>query len=199
MILPCKLTSIGKGSFYGCTGLKSIEIPGSVDNIGPGAFQECSNLTKVVVHQKAPLTITEETFTSRKEATLYIPNGGKQAYGESKYWSEFKEINELDPQCAKPTIEFDNGKVTFSCDTEGVKYVSTISQSGSQSYTDEAVMISDMITAYRVCVYATKKGYLDSEPAIQYYYFKALKGDINDDGRLTISDAVGIVDVILRE
>ena len=196
--LPCTLTAISEQAFYGCSSLESIEIPGSVTYIGTGAFLYCPNLKKVVVHQKTPLPITSETFTDPKSATLYVPFGCKQAYDEADYWTDFKEIYELDLQCATPTIEFDNGKVTFSCETEGVKYISTISLAGSQSYTDDAVLVTDMTPAYRVSVYAKKKDYIDSEPAINYYYFKSLKGDTNDDGLVTISDAVDIVNIILN-
>ena len=40
-------TIIGEDAFYGCTGLASITIPGSVISIGDSAFDDCSGLTDV--------------------------------------------------------------------------------------------------------------------------------------------------------
>jgi hypothetical protein len=46
------VTSIGDPAdpaFYGCTGLTSITIPGSVTNIGEAAFEHCASLTSVTI------------------------------------------------------------------------------------------------------------------------------------------------------
>ncbi len=43
-----------------------------------------------------PVSITEDTFTSRFYATLYVPYGCKAAYEAADYWREFYEIVETD-------------------------------------------------------------------------------------------------------
>ena len=43
------VTSIGEKTFYGCTGLTSIELPNSVTSIGEGAFEECTGLTSIEI------------------------------------------------------------------------------------------------------------------------------------------------------
>ena len=197
VVIPNTVTSIGDQAFYYCTSLASIEIPNSVDYIGKEAFYGCSSLTQVTVHQKKPLEIEEKTFTNSSNATLYVPYGCKRDYDEAKYWKDFKSIFEMDPQCETPIIVFDDGRVTFKCETEGVKFFSTISPAGEQTSTDETILLTDMVNTYRVCVYAKKEGYLDSEKAIRYFPFRALKGDINDDGQLTIADVVNTVNIIL--
>ena len=42
-----KVTSIGYSAFYGCTGLTSIALPGSVTSIGLYAFSGCTGLTSI--------------------------------------------------------------------------------------------------------------------------------------------------------
>ena len=54
--------SIGDSAFYGCTGLKDIEIPNTITSIGMGAFSGCHSLTEI----ELPDSITHvgyHTFT----------------------------------------------------------------------------------------------------------------------------------------
>ena len=50
-VIPVGTISIGESTFYGCSGLKSIEIPDSVTSIGDGAFSYCSSLQSIEVSQ----------------------------------------------------------------------------------------------------------------------------------------------------
>lgn len=47
--LPSTLKSIGKESFYGCSGLETVVIPGNVTSIGDGAFKQCDGLKSIVL------------------------------------------------------------------------------------------------------------------------------------------------------
>ncbi len=47
--IPNSVTSIGDYSFYGCTGLTSIDIPNSVTSIGDYSFYGCTGLTSVTI------------------------------------------------------------------------------------------------------------------------------------------------------
>lgn len=51
--LPGSVASIGEFAFDGCTGLTSIEIPNSVTAIGRCVFIHCSNLTSVIYNSDA--------------------------------------------------------------------------------------------------------------------------------------------------
>ena len=98
-------------------------------------------------------------------------------------------------KCATPTITSAEGKLKFTSATEGVTFVSTVTVGENfTSYEDEV----PLTPVYRVSVYAKKEGYEDSEIATKDIDFRALRGDVNDDGEITISDAVGIVNIILE-
>ena len=65
-------------------------------------------------------------------------------------------------QCEKPTIYYANGKLSFKSATEGVQFVSEITDADvRKNYTAEV----DLSVTYAISVYATKEGYKDSEVA----------------------------------
>ena len=90
--IPTSVTTIGWGAFANCSGLTSVTIPSNVTTIGGEAFSGCSNLTSVTVEMETPLTITENTFTNRANATLYVPAGCKTAYEAAQYWQDFNIV-----------------------------------------------------------------------------------------------------------
>ena len=83
--------TIGNYAFSGCN-LTSVKIPSSVTIIGDNAFAWCNNLTSVTVETDTPLVISEEVFSNRANATLYVPLFSKSAYEKADYWKDFKEI-----------------------------------------------------------------------------------------------------------
>ncbi len=105
--IPNSVTSIGIYAFFNCSSLTSVTIPNSVTSIGGYAFFNCSSLTNLKVDLETPLSIDDETFSNRSNATLYVPAGSKSAYQNASYWSDFKYI-----------IEFIDGDVNSDGETD---------------------------------------------------------------------------------
>ena len=196
------VTTIGQGAFYDCTSLTSVTIPASVTTIGQNAFCLCKGLTNVYCYAASvPSTNTEAFALSNYDnATLHVLASAESLYQNTTPWSGFKSIvGDLDPlpKCATPTIAFANGELTFNCETEGVEFVCSITTTGSQTNSGSTVSLNEVPSTYTVSVYAVKDGYDRSDAATQTITYKAKHGDVNGDGQITISDAVGIVEMIL--
>ncbi len=166
--IPSSVTSIGTGVFSGCTSLTSITIPTSVTSIGNEAFANCTNLADVYCYaDKVPSTNLDAFKDSYIEyATLYVPEASINEYQKTEPWSGFKNIKALNgdtpetPQCATPTISYKNGKLTFNCETDGVEFITDITNSDIKKHYDATI---NLTATYNISVYATKSGYKDSE------------------------------------
>lgn len=65
-------------------------------------------------------------------------------------------------KCATPTISYTNGKLTFSCTTDGAECVTTISDADIKTHYGNEISLT---ATYTISVYATKTGYDNSETA----------------------------------
>ena len=96
------------------------------------------------------------------------------------------------PKCATPTIAFAGGELTFSCETEGVEYVSEVTTAETGKYYSDKVKIGG---TYKVTVYATKAGYDNSDVAT--LEFTLGPGgevcDVNGDGTVDVADIATII------
>ena len=197
-VIPSGVTIIGGSAFWGMP-LTSIVIPGSVTLLEDMALAGCSALTDVYCLAENVPSTSPRAFlgSSYESATLYVPANSVEKYKTAERWKDFGNIVSL-PMCAKPTIASANGKLTFSCKTEGVEFVASVSPSGKTTYKGSSLLLADLKTTYRVSVYARKEGFEDSEAAtIDIDYLPDLD-DVNGDGQISISDVVGIVDIILK-
>lgn len=92
-------------------------------------------------------------------------------YMNTEGWKKFLFIEEgtggvtptPKPQkCQKPTISYQNGKLTFSTDTKGATCEYTITDTDIKSGSGDEVKLD---VTYNISVYATKAGYNNSETA----------------------------------
>ena len=125
--IPNSVTNIGVGAFLDCFHLTSVTIPKSVTSIGTAAFSGW-DLPIVISLIENPFRIRNDTFSKNTvyNATLYVPVGTKDKYKATDGWKDFLFIEEGTGEgiaklekCEKPTINYSNGKLTFTCGTEG--------------------------------------------------------------------------------
>ena len=93
-------------------------------------------------------------------------------------------------KCATPTITNNNGTLTFSSTTSGATCQYEITRAG----TGNSVTLP-ATSDYVVKVWATKAGYENSDAATTTITMK--QGDVNGDNKVTITDAVTVVNIIL--
>ena len=122
-------------------------------------------LESIKVLATEPPFAFDNTF-SNSDIELCVPEEAMEAYRTTAPWSMFTSIRNLEgeevevKQCAAPVISYINGKVSFTCETEGVTLVSETTASG---VAQRQVAAFDLAAVYTITAYATKEGYLDSE------------------------------------
>ena len=171
--IPNRTAIIGNNAFANCINLASVIIGSNIKSIGGFAFAGCSELKDVYCYsEQVPQTINnvfDHSFIDY--ATLHVPAASIEQYKTTDPWCLFGTIVATDgnmpepptPQkCATPTISYANGELAFTCETEGVEFVSEITDTDIRKFYDAKVSLS---VTYTINVFATKDGYDNSEVA----------------------------------
>ena len=174
--IPNSVTSIGDYAFYYCSGLTSVTIGSGVTSIGNYAF-DGADIPTVISLIENPFKIKGKTSDYRtfsqntfNNATLYVPKGTINKYKATDGWKDFLFIEEgtgggdtpTTQKCEKPTISYQNGKLTFSCATDGATCQYSITDTDIKAGSGNEVQLG---VTYNISVYATKLGYENSETA----------------------------------
>lgn len=205
VVVPDGVTSISQNTFSGCSSLKQVIIGSSITFISDKAFAKCSDITDVYCHSESVPKTNWDVFEDSyiEYATLHVPAASVPSYKSMEPWSKFKSIVAIKdgdipetPKCATPVITYKDGKLSFTCETEGAEFVSTISVGEAGDHYDSEITIGNV---YTVTVYATKPGYDDSEKATLNFTASGLQGDVNGDGKVDVADHVKLSEIIMKQ
>ncbi|SEK77174.1 leucine-rich repeat protein [Ruminococcus albus] len=83
--IPENVTYIGECAFMGCTNLTDIKIPNSVTNIGECAFVDCDNLTKITIPNNV-IKMGYGTFANCEELTTAVISDGVTSISEYAFY-----------------------------------------------------------------------------------------------------------------
>ncbi len=86
--LECKVIAIAANAFKGCTSLKQIWLPATLESIGEKAFDGCNAIDYICSTGGTPLSINKNVF-STYTATLYVPVGALSSYEQNDVWKTF--------------------------------------------------------------------------------------------------------------
>jgi hypothetical protein len=128
------------------------------------AFRDCSELLDVYCYaEKVPSTVSDAFDGSYPEyATLHVPDASIDSYKARAPWSSFGKIVGLsgdEPEqpevekCATPVVTYADGKMSFSCETEGAEFITNVVAEDAKKYYDAEIEFS---ATYNIEVYATK-------------------------------------------
>lgn len=109
----------------------------------------------------------------------------------------FKFMGGIPTPCSAPVINYENGKLTFSSDTEDVTYHYTVTPiAEAEQTTSESTIVIHAPKQYTISVYASKDNYINSE-TVTKTIDAGIIADVNRDGKITVADANEIVNIYL--
>ena len=189
--IPNSVKSIGDYAFYECSGLTSVTIGNSVENIGYRAFASCSELIDVYCYaENVPSTYSNAFEGSYPEyITLHVPDASIDSYKSTAPWSVFVNIVGLsgeEPEqpevpevekCATPVVTYVEGKLSFSCETEGAEFVTDITSNDFKKHYDAEIELS---ATYNIEVFATKANCENSD-TVSVALVWVENGEVNEE------------------
>ena len=136
-------------------------------NINFGSFKK---LTNIHLLGETPPTIDNNKFTESQymDMVLYVPVGALRTYQTADVWKNFWDIREEGKEnpgaevkkCATPTISYEGGKLDITSETEGVEFVTEITNS---DITKHYTSMIELAVTYNVSTYAKLSGYENSD------------------------------------
>ena len=186
--IPNSVTGIHWCAFANCTGLTSVTIGNRVTSISWSAFHNCPELLDVYCYaEKVPSTESSAFEGSYPEyITLHVPDASVDSYKATAPWSSFGKIVGLsgeEPEqpevekCATPVVTYAEGKLSFSCETEGAEFVTDITSSDFKKHYDTEIELS---ATYNIEVFATKAGYENSD-TVSVALVWVENGEVNEE------------------
>jgi len=197
-----KVTKIADNAFNGRNTITRFDISKNVAKIGEKTFANINKLNDVYCYAEEVPETDRTAFENSyiDYVTLHVPAGSIDKYKAVGPWKDFKDVVAIaatgDQKCATPTIKFKDGKISFACETEGVRFRYQITSADIKQDTGTEVELGGL---YNVSVYASKEGYMDSDKATKEIKLSLINGDLNGDGKVNAADHVTLSDIIMNQ
>ena len=196
--LAAELKIIGEGSFYNCSSLNNIIVPAKVEFIYANALNTSSdNPPTIVLTPEYPPVSYSSTLP--EGATIIVQDESLELYQNMSPWNSFQMLTfsgSGPEKCATPKVIYKNGVLSFSSDTPDVDFHYVITSADGQKSVGNNLNISGNCT---VSVYASKKGYEDSETITSEINIIGKQGDVNRDGQVNVADHVTLTEIIMGQ
>ena len=186
--------------FFKDKNLSKIVLGKNVTQIRAQAFSN-SQIEEFTITSEEPPYLYTNVFGTQdlSKATLYVPESKTGYYQTTEPWFKFGKILTLsgdtpeDPQkCAIPSLSYSDGKLQFSCETEGAKCNYTVScpdaASGETSTENNSVTLN---AYYDIICYAKAEGFANSDAATAKLYWLTSSGSL--DSSINAAKTRGVV------
>ena len=182
--IPSSVTSLGDYCFSNCSGLTSITIPSSVTSLGEYCFKWCGNIETIYFKGDIPSIDGHYYYIDSGipyTCIIKVPSKYLLSY-QYALGSSYKYISTWNPSesgddtkpvtpCTTPSISYESGKLKFACETAGVKYHYTITDTDVKTDALNKKGEVSLSAAYHISVYATADGYSASDKAEATLYW----------------------------
>ena len=182
--IPSSVTSLGDYCFSNCSGLTSITIPSSVTSLGEYCFKWCGNIETIYFKGDVPSIDGHYYYIDSGipyTCIIKVPSKYLLSY-QYALGSSYKYISTWNPSesgddtkpvtpCTTPSISYESGKLKFACETAGVKYHYTITDTDVKTDALNKKGEVSLSAAYHISVYATADGYSASDKAEATLYW----------------------------
>lgn len=168
--------------YYNHYCLRKVVLGKKVSQIRAQAFSN-ANIQEFTITGEEPPYCYPNIFGTQdlSSATLYVPASKAEYYQTTEPWTKFGTVKTLEGDtpviptaCEKPAIAFENGKLLFTCGTNGAKYHWTITSPDMRNNELNESGVVDLEACYDIYVYATADGFTQSETATaKLYWVKA--------------------------
>lgn len=215
VIIPYTVYNISDNAFANCSKLKTVTIKYDSDDSGSylgmslawNSFGNCPLLEDFYCEvpfnsMYANMNPFEDSYVN-EGATLHVPSADVTSYQTTDPWSQFSNVVALpsttppgpSTKCDKPTISYNSatGTIDFTCTTDGVDFVSSVTSADVNSYTGSTI---NLTLKFTVSVYATKAGLDNSDVATKD--IEIVIGDMDGDGNVNAADVVKLVNKIMN-
>ena len=184
--------------------MTSVTIPSSVTYIGDVAFALCFNLTSITSEIRNVFETGNKAFFNCENATLYVPEGTKDQYQNMADWnriSNIKIINyiPLSLSCNNRGKVIINEGVQFTNDMGDVSVKDEMDNTFIFQPNDNCALSQVLINGQDVTesIVNNRLTMKVNKNSNMIVLFDNKGYDVNDDGKVDISDVVKLVNVIL--